>query len=302
MAGVPTFASYPSFLSVRNTSPDARFCVAGVPYDIATSFRPGARFGPNAIRQISRMLLDGENPHDWSDISQLDIADLGDFDIRVGDVELSIQMIEEQAARINHLITLGGDHSITLPLLRALAKKQGPVGLIHFDAHIDTWPDTFGQIHGHGSVFYHAINEGLVDPNRMIQIGIRSPVQKSVHDWTTGKGVEIISGPEMHRTTPEDIARRIKAKVGTQQKTYLSFDIDCIDPSQAPGTGTPEIGGAQTWQILAILRELGGINFVGMDVVEVAPIYDNAEITALAAATIAWQYLCLQVGDKQDVR
>ncbi len=301
MSGVPTFASYPSFLSVRKTTPDARFCVAGIPYDIATSFRPGARFGPNAIRQISRMLLDGENPHDWSDITKLDIADLGDFDIRIGDVEKSMAMIEEQAAQIGHLITLGGDHSITLPLLRALAKKQGPVGLVHFDAHIDTWPDTFGQVHGHGSVFYHAINEGLVDPQRMIQIGIRSPVQKSVHDWTTGKGVEIISGPEMHRIAPEEIARRIKEKVGSG-KTYLSFDIDCIDPSQAPGTGTPEIGGAQTWQILAILRQLCGIDFVGMDVVEVAPVYDNAEITALAAATIAWQYLCLQADAQAETR
>ena len=296
MAGVPTFASYPSFLSVRNTSPEARFCVAGVPYDIATSFRAGARFGPNAIRQISRMLLDGENPHDWSDISQLDIADLGDFDIRVGDVELSMQMIEEQASRIDHLITLGGDHSITLPLLRALSKKQGPVGLVHFDAHIDTWPDTFGQIHGHGSVFYHAINEGLVDPNRMIQIGIRSPVQKTVHDWTTGKGVEIISGPDMHRTTPEEIARRIKAKVGTRQKTYLSFDIDALDPAFAPGTGTPEIGGLASWQAQAIIRRLKGLDFRGMDVVEVAPAYDTAEITALAAATMAWEYLALVGG------
>ena len=301
MAGVPTFASYPSFLSVRKTTPDARFCVAGIPYDIATSFRPGARFGPNAIRQISRMLLDGENPYDWSDISHLDIADLGDFDIRIGDVPESMKMIEAQASAIDHLITLGGDHSITLPLLRALAKKQGPVGLVHFDAHIDTWPDTFGQVHGHGSVFYHAINEGLIDPQRMIQIGIRSPVQKTVHDWTTGKGVEIISGPEMHRTAPEEIARRIKEKVGTG-KTYLSFDIDCIDPSQAPGTGTPEIGGAQTWQILAILRQLRGIRFVGMDVVEVAPAYDHAEITSLAAATIAWQYLCLQAGDREATR
>lgn len=292
MAGLPTYASKTNFLSLDKSDRKAEFCVAGIPYDIGTSFRTGARFGPEAIRTISRMLLDGHNPANWVDTSHLDIADIGNFDLLIGDAIESQKRIEAQAAPINHLIALGGDHSITLPLLRALTKKTGPVGLIHFDAHIDTWPDTFGQTYGHGSIFYHAINEGLVDPQRMIQIGIRSPVQKDVHDWTIGKGVEIISGPEVHQLSPAQMVERIKRKVG-QGKTYLSFDIDCIDPSQAPGTGTPEIGGVATWQIMAILRALSSINFVGMDVVEVAPAYDHAEITALAAATIAWQYLCL---------
>jgi len=298
VAGNPTFASRPSFLSVEKTGRNAEFCVAGIPYDIGTSFRAGARFGPNAIRQISRMLLDGDNPAQWLDTSRLDIADIGDFDLRVGDVPESLRMIEAQAKGINHLVTLGGDHSITLPLLRALAKKTGPLGLIHFDAHIDTWPDTFGQVYGHGSIFYHAINEGLVDPKRMIQIGIRSPMQKDVYDWTVGKGVEVVMAPDVHQGDLKTLIRRILKKVGSG-KTYLSFDIDCIDPAQAPGTGTPEVGGLFTWQIMAILRGLGGVDFAGMDVVEVSPPYDHAEVTALAAATIAWQYLCHMAARKE---
>lgn len=292
MAGLPTYASKTSFLSLENTNRNAEFCIAGIPYDIGTSFRTGARFGPEAIRSISRMLLDGMNPVGWKNILELDLADIGNFELLIGDALESMKRIEAQAAPFRHLIALGGDHSITLPLLRALAKKTGPVGLVHFDAHIDTWPDTFGQVYGHGSIFYHAIEEGLVDPQRMIQIGIRSPVQKEVYDWTLGKGVEIISGPETHQVPPGQIVERIRRKVG-EGKTYLSFDIDCIDPGQAPGTGTPEIGGMLTWQIMEILRGLSGLDFVGMDVVEVAPAYDHAEITALAAATIAWQYLCL---------
>jgi agmatinase len=174
-----------------------------------------------------------------------------------------------------------------------VAKKQGaPVGLIHFDAHVDTWPETFGQKYGHGSVFYNAIEEGIVDPRRMIQIGIRSPVGHDVWNWTVGKGVQIITAQEVHAKGVDAVIAAIKAKVGSG-KTYLSFDIDALDPSQAPGTGTPEVGGLWTWQVKAILDRFTGIDFVGMDVVEVSPSYDVAEITALAAATIAWQYLSL---------
>jgi agmatinase len=245
-----------------------------------------------AIRAISRMLVDGVNPLNWRDPQALGLADIGDFEIALGDTLASLELIEQQAARCRHLIALGGDHLITLPLLRALAKKQGPVGLIHFDAHVDTWPDSFGQKYGHGSVFYHAIEEGLVDPARMIQIGIRSPLGRDIWDWTTGKGIEIVTAQDVHLTGPEAVAAAIRARIG-QGKTYLSFDIDAIDPSQAPGTGTPEVGGLWTWQVKAILDRLAGIDFVGMDVVEVSPPYDSAEITALAAATIAWQYLSL---------
>jgi agmatinase len=292
MAGIPTYSTRPSFLGTANSDPDAPFVCAGVPFDIGTTHRAGARFGPMAIRAISRMLVDGVNPMNWHDVQSVQLADIGDFEIALGDTLASLKLIEEQAARCRHLITLGGDHAITLPLLRAVARKHGPVGLVHFDAHVDTWPDSFGQVYGHGAVFYHAIEEGLVDPNRMIQIGIRSPVGRDIWDWTVGKGVSIWTAQEVHTSGPEAVIEAVHAKVG-QGKTYLSFDIDALDPSQAPGTGTPEVGGLWTWQVKAILHQLAGIEFIGMDVVEVAPPYDVAEITALAAATIAWQYLSL---------
>ena len=220
------------------------------------------------------------------------ITNIGDFQIALGEIPKSMSFIEEQAIGLNHLIALGGDHSVTLPLLRAAAKSRGPLALIHFDAHVDTWPDNFGQPYAHGSVFFHAIEERLIDPRRAVQIGIRSPVQKDVYDWTVAKGVTIISAQELHEFGPSIITERAMAIVG-DTPVYLSFDIDVLDPAFAPGTGTPEIGGLATWQVQSILRRLGKLHFVGMDVVEVAPPYDVAEITALAAATIVWEYLAL---------
>lgn len=294
MAGIPTFAIPPTFLGTALTDPSqARFAVAGVPFDLGTTNRPGARSAPAAIRSASRMLVDGENPAGWRDPLRMGVADIGDFRIALGDIPASLALIERQAAACGHLVALGGDHTVTLPLLRARAAKQGgPLGLVHFDGHVDTWPDNFGQVLAHGSVFWHAIEEGLVDPGRMVQIGIRSPMQKDVHDWTVAKGVTIISAEEVHLSTPAHVARHVADIVG-RGPAYLSFDIDALDPSQAPGTGTPEVGGLFTWQALGILRRLHGLDFVGMDVVEVCPPYDVSEITALAAATIAWQYLGL---------
>ncbi|QLH38441.1 MAG: agmatinase [Defluviicoccus sp.] len=288
----PTFATPHNFLGTANRDREAKLCVAGIPFDIGTTNRPGARFGPHAIRHASRMLLDGDHPQFWVDPATMPLADLGDFSIALGDIGESLQLIETQAQGLRHLLALGGDHTITLPLLRALASRVGPVGLVHFDAHVDTWPDSFGQRYGHGSPFFHAINEGLIDPRRSIQVGIRSPVQRSVHDWTLQQGVSIVPAMAVHEDGPAAIAARIRAVIG-DGPAYLSFDIDAIDPAFAPGTGTPEIGGLATWQVQAILRRLEKVRFVGMDVVEVAPAYDVAEVTALAAATIVWEYLAL---------
>jgi arginase family enzyme len=166
------------------------------------------------------------------------------------------------------------------------------LGLVHFDGHVDTWPESFGLVWGHGSPFYHAIEEELVDPRHMIQIGIRSPLHRDIFDWTVGKGVTIVIAEDVHESGPQAVAERIRAVLG-DGPSYLSFDIDALDPAFAPGTGTPEVGGLATWQARAILRRLTGLNFVGMDVVEVSPPYDVAEITALAAATIAWDYIGL---------
>jgi agmatinase len=291
MSEPPTFAVPPTFLGLP-ADPQAAICIAGIPLDIGVTNRSGARFGPSAIRQASRMLLDGDHPVHWVDPRRLKLADIGDLAIALGDIPKSLAAIEQQASRIDHLVALGGEHGISLPLLRALAKKRGPPALIHFDAHVDTWPENFGQIYAHGSVFYHAIEEGLIEPRRTVQIGIRSPVARSIYDWTLARGVTIISAQEVHEAGPADIAQRIRAVVG-DAPVYLSFDIDALDPAFAPGTGTPEIGGLASWQAQAIIRRLTGLDFVGMDVVEVSPAYDTAEITALAAATMAWEYLCL---------
>ena len=291
MTSTPTFATRPSFLGLERSSADAAICVAGIPFDLGTSNRPGARFGPAAIRQASRMLVDCDHPTSWVDIEQLYLADVGAFRIAHGDIEGTLAKIEEQAAGFRHLVALGGDHPITLALLRALA-PQGPVGLVHFDGHVDTWPESFGLVFGHGSPFYHAIEEGLIDPGRTIQVGIRSPLHRDIFDWTVCKGVTIVSAEEVHETGPQAVAERIRAVVGTEP-AYLSFDVDALDPAFAPGTGTPEVGGLATWQARAILRRLVGLNFCGMDVVEVSPPYDVAEITALAAATMAWDYIAL---------
>lgn len=289
---LPTFATPPSFFGLASRDPGAPLCIAGVPFDIGTSNRAGARFAPLAIRQASRMLLDGDHPLHWVEPATLPLADIGDFRIALGDLRESLRLIERQAMDRSHLITLGGDHSITLPLLRALSRRHGPVGLVHFDAHVDTWPDSFGQTYGHGSPFFHAINEKLIDPQRTVQIGIRSPMQRKVYDWTIAKGVTIIQAMAVHEEGPAAIATQIVDVVG-EGPVYLTFDIDSLDPAFAPGTGTPEIGGLASWQAQAILRRLGGLSFVGMDVVEVCPPYDVAEVTALAAATIVWEYLAL---------
>ncbi|MGD0107569.1 MAG: agmatinase [Rhodopila sp.] len=293
MAGIPTYAVPPSFLGVSRTDPAADFVIAGIPMDIGTTNRSGTRDGPAAIRRASRMLSDGDHPEHWVEPASMSVADIGDFTLALGDIPGSLAAIESQAEPLGHLIALGGEHGITLPLLRALTQRLGhPVALVHFDAHVDTWPDNFGQAYAHGSPFYHAINEGLVDPQRMIQIGIRSPVQQAVMDWTVSRGVTVVSAQDVHGSSPGAVAERIAGVVG-DSLAYLSFDIDVLDPAFAPGTGTPEIGGLASWQAQAILRRLGGIRFVGMDMVEVSPAYDASEVTALSAATMVWEYLAL---------
>jgi agmatinase len=292
MTGTPTFATAAGFLGITRNNPKADFVVAGVPFDIGTTNRAGARDGPHAIRRASRMLTDGEHPEFWVEPATLNVSDIGDFQIALGDIPASLQHIEQQAAGIQHLLALGGEHGVTLPLLRALSRRIGPLGLVHFDAHVDTWPTNFGQTHAHGSVFYHAIRERLIEPKHMIQVGIRSPVQREVWDWTIDQGVTVLTAQDVHAIGPGAVAQRVHDVV-RDAPAYLSFDIDALDPAFAPGTGTPEIGGLTSWHVQAILRRLGDLRFAGMDVVEVAPAYDVAEITALAAATVVWEYLAL---------
>jgi len=293
MATTPTFALPATFLGTTCADAASRFQIAGIPFDLGVTNRAGARQGPAAIRTASRMLVDGDNPATWRDPAQAGIADIGNFALALGDIAASLQLIERQAADCSHLIALGGDHTIALPLLRALRKKVGqPLALVHFDAHVDTWPDNFGAVIAHGSVFYHAIAEGLVDPQHMVQIGIRSPVSRDIWQWGQDQGITVVTAEEAHLSHPQAVADTIRRVVGGLP-AYLSFDIDALDPAFAPGTGTPEVGGLASWQAMAILKRLGGLDWRGMDVVEVLPACDVAEITALAAATVAWNYLSI---------
>jgi agmatinase len=289
----PTFAQHGGFLGTRNESHDAAITIAGIAFDIATTNRAGTREGPTALRYASRMAGD-TYPDLWHNILDLDFADVGNFRLKMGYLHDSLKMIEEQASAYNHLIALGGDHLVSLPLLRALHKTHGPVGMIHFDAHVDTWDDNFGAPVTHGSNFRIAINEGLIDPTRMVQIGIRSSVLPDVWQWTLDQGVTIITAEEVHMSTPAEVAKRAQVVVG-DGKTYLTFDIDGLDPSVAPGTGTPVIGGLHSWQARGIMTRLKNINFIGMDLVEVLPAYDVGEISALAGASMIALYMGLLV-------
>src|SRR5437773_5513786 len=221
MIPVPTFATRATFLGLERASTDAAICVAGIPFDLGTSNRPGARFGPSAIRQASRMLVDGDHPIARSTPAEADIADIGDFAIAHGDIACSLAMIEAQARPLNHLVALGGDHTVTLGLLRALKARRGPLALIHFDAYVDTWPDSYGQRFGHGSPFYHAMGEGLINPRRTVQVGIRSPMDRSVHDWTVAKGVTILFAETVHEKGPQSAAERIREVIG-DRPAYLT--------------------------------------------------------------------------------
>jgi agmatinase len=293
MSAPITFAAPHAFLGARPHDRSAAFCVAGVPLDIGTTNRAGARDGPRAIRAAARMLTDGRHPISGAKPAALDLSDLGEFDIALGDMEKSLALIEEQATGLAHLVAFGGEHSITLALLRALKKRIGvPLGLLHIDAHMDTGEDNFGQSFAHGTVFWHALHEGLVEPRRMVQVGIRAPAWPENYAWTREQGATILSAQDVHQTPIATVISQIRDVLGSGP-CYLSFDIDGLDPAFAPGTGTPEIGGLLSWQAQAILRGMAGVDFRGADFVEVAPAYDVSEITALAAATMAWEYLCL---------
>ncbi|WP_192982781.1 agmatinase [Pseudomonas sp. EggHat1] len=291
-AAEPTYAGITSFMR-RRYSRDLTgvdLAISGVPFDTATTNRPGSRFGPRAIRAASIQSAWARHfPWEFDPFDLLACVDYGDCYFDHGTPQDTPALIEAHATRIleagSALLTLGGDHFISYPLLKAHARKHGTLALIHFDAHSDTWPDEEGKRIDHGTMFYHAAREGLVNPARSVQVGLRTTNDDVM-------GFQVLDAREVHRSTPEQIAERIRARVG-EHPVYLTFDIDCLDPAFAPGTGTPVCGGLSSHQALEILRGLRGINLVGMDVVEVAPPYDNAEVTALAGATLAMEMICL---------
>ena len=289
-----TYAGQLSFLRRPYTTDitGADWVVTGIPFDSATTFRPGARLGPQAVRAASVQLAEIAHrafPFNIDPFATLAVADYGDCKLDSGFPQHAVTQIEAHARKVisqgPKLLSLGGDHFVTYPLLRAHAEKYGPLSMIHFDAHVDTWEDD-GERLDHGSMFLRALREGIIVPERSIQIGIRSFSDD-------GYGFVVCDAPWVHENGTTAVINKILEAVG-DHPTYLTFDIDCLDPAFAPGTGTPVAGGLSSIQALTILRGLKDVNLIGMDVVEVAPAYDHAEITAIAAATIAHDLLCLQ--------
>jgi len=276
------------------------FAVCGVPFDGAVTNRPGARFAPQEIRRASLMLCDGIHPvFDVSPLEQL--GDAGDMPLpNASPLPLVREVIRTRARALmqsHHCVFLGGDHSITLPLLQAASEIHGPVALIHFDAHCDTWSDHFGEPSGHGTWTYEALQAGLVQADKTIQIGIRSSGERAAREYVKDQGGVIVTGRELRGRDGAALTQTIDEIVQRIGSTpcYLTLDIDCLDPAFAPGTGTPEPGGMSSSQVLTFLEAFAGLNLIGMDCVEVAPAYDHAELTSLAAATFVWTYLCGQV-------
>lgn len=291
-AGSSTFARLPEIRDV----PRCDVAILGVPFDAGTSYRPGARFGPQAIRQASRHLRTNYHPdYDTEPFVQLQVADAGDLACNPFRIEEAIEQIEaganELLDRVDGIVSLGGDHTIALPLLRAVNRKVGgPVALLHFDAHLDTWDTYFGAPYTHGSVFRRAGEEGLFLDDVSMHVGIRGPLySRDDLKRDADLGFRIVHCDEFQAHGPDHVAKRIKERVGSSA-LYISIDIDVLDPAYAPGTGTPEIGGMTTREMVGVLRGLAGLDIVSADIVEVSPAYDHAEITSLAAATIAYEF------------
>ncbi|MCC6984142.1 MAG: agmatinase [Bauldia sp.] len=285
----PTYGGALSFMRRRYTREldGVDLVVWGVPFDTAVSNRPGARFGPAAIRRASA-IFDGDPqfPFGIDPFATLKVVDYGDCSFDYGRPAETPRLIETEASAIlasgAQLFTLGGDHFVTYPLLKAHVARHGPLALVQFDAHQDTWPDDGGRI-DHGSFVGRAVREGLIDPAASVQIGVRTHAPEDC-------GIEILDGRAIDSIGVEGIVKAVRTRVGSR-KAYLTFDIDCLDPAFAPGTGTPVSGGMSSREALAILHGLSGIDFVGGDVMEVSPPYDHADITAIAAATVAMTYI-----------
>ena len=280
------------------------FVVVGIPFDTASSFRVGSRFGPNGIRNISVMMKPNNAILEVNILDELKGGDYGDVEVIPGYILPTYENIEKELAPIVQAgvvpIALGGDHSITLAELRAVAKGHGKVSLVHFDSHADINEEVFGERYNHGTPFRRAIEEGLIDPHTSIQVGMRG----SLYDPDEFKkaaelGLKVIPAHKVRELGFEETINQIKERVGNN-KVFLTFDIDFVDPAYAPGTGTPEVGGFTSYETLGILRALKELNFVAFDIVEVAPCYDSCEITTLLAANIAFEFMSILAVQKKN--
>jgi agmatinase len=292
-AGPSTFARLPR----RDEVDHCDVAVVGVPFDSGVTYRPGARFGPHAVRNATRLLRSYHPGLDVRPFAAQQVADAGDIACNPFDIQEAIAQIESGAEEIlsgaSHLLSIGGDHTIALPLLRVMKRRHGPVALLHFDAHLDTWDTYFGAEYTHGTPFRRAWEEGLLLADHAMHVGIRGPLfspEDLVDDARFG--FAIVGAMELNTTGIADVIARVRER-SADAPVYVSVDIDVLDPAHAPGTGTPEAGGLTSRELLGILRGLAGVNVVGADIVEVAPAYDHAEITAMAASHVAYELLAL---------
>lgn len=289
--GAYTFARCPA---TRDLS-KADVAIVGVPMDMSTLYRSGARFGPRGIRDASGQL----RPHHWDPaqieppFDKLRVVDYGDLDVFPGYIEQTIEAVQADLAKIVEAsvfpVVLGGDHGITLPVLRALARRHGTMTLVHFDAHPDFWPGVPERPYHHGTVFRRAVEENIIDPHASVQIGIRGSISSNLIEETRAAGFHLLTASEFAAQGVEATLRDIHSRA--KHPVYVSLDIDCVDPAYAPGTGTPEVAGLTSREIVDLVRGLRGLTFAGFDVVEVAPAYDSAEITALLAANLVYEFL-----------
>jgi agmatinase len=293
-SGVRTFMRLPSNQDLKN----ADAAIVGTPFDTGASFRVGARFGPEGIRSISHLLRPYNPSQDISIFDHLSVIDYGDVPVVPGYIEESYEKIRGGLEEVHRAgvvpIVLGGDHSIALPELRAAATVHGPLALVQFDSHADTWDEYFGKKYNHGTVFRRAVEEGLLDPARSIQIGMRGSLYEAGDLGASRElGFELLTTDEVREIGVQETAERIRGRVG-EGKAYVSFDVDFVDPAFAPGTGTPEIGGFTSREAQQFVRGIAGLDVVGCDVVEVYPQYDGpGQITALLAANVTYEFLGL---------
>ncbi|MGZ8566522.1 MAG: agmatinase [Actinomycetota bacterium] len=292
-AGPSTFARLPRLDEVERCD----VAIVGVPFDSGVTYRPGARFGPHAVRNATRLLRAYHPGLDVHPFGAQQVADAGDVACSPFDIGEAILLIEGAATslleRAGAVLSIGGDHTIALPLLRAVAGRHGPVALLHFDAHLDTWDSYFGASYTHGTPFRRAWEEGLLLEERSVHVGIRGPLfgpDDLVDD--AGFGFSIVGAMDLEELGVAGASSRVRERLGNAP-VYVSVDIDVLDPAHAPGTGTPEAGGLTSRELIGILRGVAGVNIVGADVVEVAPAYDHAEITCMAASHVAYELLAL---------
>ena len=295
----PRFCNMGTFMRMQkvDSAEGLDFAIAGAPFDTASSFRSGSRFGPNAIRNISAMMKPNNVIMQVNIMDGLKGGDIGDFNVTPGYIHPTYQAIEEGVANILKEnacpIVLGGDHSITLAELRAVAKKYGPVALVHFDSHSDLCDEVFGQKYNHGTPFRRALEENLIDASHSIQVGMRGSLyDPDEHKMAAELGMKLIPAHKVREMGLETLIKTILERVG-DKPCFLTFDIDFGDPAYAPGTGTPEVGGFTSLEALDLVRKIKDLNFVGFDLVEVLPAYDHGEITAYLAANIVFEYLSI---------